>query len=39
VTAASWVRESHLSGANVSIGDQLGASVFTIHGGFLFPCF
>ena len=27
------VRKSHLSCANVSIGDQLGASVFTIHGG------
>ena len=26
-------RKSHLSCANVSIGDHLGASVFTIHGG------
>jgi hypothetical protein len=31
------VRKSHLSCANVSIGDQLGASVFTIYGaGLLF---
>jgi hypothetical protein len=32
------VRKSHLSCANVSIGDQFGASVYTIHGGLLFVC-
>jgi hypothetical protein len=32
------VRRSHLSCANVSIGDELGASVYTIHGGLLSVC-